>query len=73
MPRNMSMRMIRRRGWFTVTTSTRPTAQDHEGCDGLYVDSIMIHWWHPGAWRAVGRAIVRYLNGRLIIKIIKAC
>ena len=45
--------MAKTPGWYTVTTSAKPTGLDKLGCDGLYIESIKIHWWHPGLWRAM--------------------
>ncbi len=65
--------MAKTPGWYAVTTSARPTELDRQGCDGLYIEAIRIHWWHPGCWVAVGRAVVRDLGQRLVIKLIRVC
>lgn len=65
--------MAKTPGWYEARVSTKPTELDKAGCDGLYVASIKIHWWHPGCWWSVGWAIVRDLNRQLIVKLIRAC
>ena len=65
--------MAKTPGWFTVTTSGKPTELDKQGCDGLYIESLAIHWWHPGCWVAVGCAAARDLGRRLVVKLIRAC
>lgn len=47
-----------KQGWFTSVMSTRPTKIDTKGSDGLYVESMRIHWWHPLAWYHFGIAFV---------------
>jgi len=50
-------------GWFTVEISYCPTEMDETGCEGIYIKSCRIRWWHPLTWVSV---LASYpSNGRL--------
>ena len=37
-------------GFAVVSCSAYPTDLDQTGCDGLYIESVKINWWHPKLW-----------------------